>query len=163
MGRIRQDIMAGEPKDLLERMPSLGAAFRMLRKAFEWSRSPQQAWGQENLFRMQVGQDARHLYLLQQALAHPELLRRGLSAGRKVGGAQVALGTETGYEGLEPCALIGHSFGAGHWEGTLGVLGPMGMNYSHILEEVLAAARSLSDYVFARLAAAHDPGLAAQR
>lgn len=163
LGRIREDIMAGEPKDLLDRTPSLGAAFRLLRKAFEWERIPQRAWGQENLFRMQVGQDAQHLYLLQQALAHPDLLRRGLDQGRTVAGARVALGTETGFEGLEACALIGHRFGAGQWEGTLGVLGPMGMPYPRVLEAVVAAAQSLSDVVFGRIAAAHAPGATAGR
>lgn len=151
--RIRQDIMAGEPKEMLDRLPSLGAAFRMLRKAFEWDPAPQRVWGRENLFLMQAGQDARQLYLLQQALADPDLLRRGLGLARGVAGAQVALGTETGYEGLEECAIIGHAFGAGEWEGNLGVLGPMGMDYSRVLDAVTLAARTLSDFVAARLSA----------
>ncbi len=149
--RIRQDIMAGEPKEMLDRMPSLGAAFRMLRKAFEWDPPPQRVWGQEHLFLMQAGQDARRLYLLQQALADPDLLRRGLGLGRGVAGARVALGTETGYEGLEECAIIGHAFGSGEWEGNLGVLGPMGMDYARVLEAVTLAARTLSEFVADRL------------
>lgn len=148
--RIRQDVMAGEPKEILDRMPSLGAAFRMLRKAFEWDLPAQRAWGQEQVFQMQVGQDARRLYLLQQALADPDLLRRGLSLGREVAGARVALGTETGYEGLEESAVIGRAFGAEDWEGVLGVLGPMGMNYSRVLDGVTHAAQLLSAAVAAR-------------
>lgn len=148
--RIRQDVMAGEPKEILDRMPSLGAAFRMLRKAFEWDPPAQRAWGQEQVFQMQVGQDARRLYLLQQALADPDLLRRGLSLGREVAGARVALGTETGYEGLEESAVIGRAFGAEDWEGVLGVLGPMGMNYSRVLDGVTHAAQLLSAAVAAR-------------
>jgi len=158
LSRIRQDIMAGEPKEMLDRMPSLGAAFRMLRKAFEWDPVPQRVWGQAALFQMEVGQEARRLYLLQQALADPDLLRRGLGLGRGVAGAQVSLGTETGYEGLEECAIVGHAFGAGGWEANLGVLGPMGMNYSHVLGEVTLAARTLSDVVAARFADAGQDG-----
>jgi len=156
--RIRQDIMAGQPKELLDRIPSTGAAFRMLRKAFEWDRQPPRIWGQENLLQMRVGQDAERLYQIQAALADPDLLVRGLGLGRSVACAQIALGTETGYAGLEACAMIAHPFGAGAWQGMLGVLGPMGMNYTRALESVVPAARSLSDFVMARFAAAHRPG-----
>ncbi len=158
LSRIRQDVMAGEPKEILDRMPSLGAAFRMLRKAFEWDQPAQRVWGQEQVFQMQVGQDARRLYLLQQALADPDLLRRGLSLGRGVAGARVALGTETGYEGLEDSAVIGHAFGEEDWEGVLGVLGPMGMNYSRVLEGVTHAAQLLSAAVAARQPPRHGSG-----
>jgi len=148
--RIRRDVMAGEPKEILDRMPSLGAAFRMLRKAFEWDPPAQRVWGQELVFQIQVGQEARRLYLLQQAVADPDLLQRGLGLGRDVDGARVALGTETGYEGLEDSALIGHAFGAGEWEGVLGVLGPMRMNYSRVLDGVTHASQLLSAAVAAR-------------
>jgi len=156
--RIRQDVMTGEPKEILDRLPSLGAAFRMLRKAFEWDLPAQRVWGQEQVFQIQVGQDARRLYLLQQALADPDLLRRGLSLGRGVASARVALGTETGYEGLEDSAVVGHAFGAGDWEGVLGVLGPMGMNYSRVLDGVTHAARFLSAAVAARQRPAQGSG-----
>ena len=148
--RVRQDIMSGEPKELLDRMPSLGAAFRMLRRAFEWDPPPQRIWGQEHLIPMQMGLDARRLFLLQQALADPHLLRQGLGLGRGVAGARVALGTETGYEGLVECAMIGHAFGSGGWEGTLGVLGPMGMNYPRVLDGLMGASAVLSQEVAAR-------------
>jgi heat-inducible transcriptional repressor len=152
LARIRQDIMAGEPKELLDRMPSLGAAFRMLRKAFEWDPPPQRIWGQERLLLMPAGQDGRHLYLLQQALADPALLRRGLGTGRGVAGARVSLGTETGYAALAECALVGHPFGAAGWSGTVGVLGPMSLNYPRVLDSVVRAAQTLSSAAGMRLA-----------
>jgi heat-inducible transcriptional repressor len=145
LSRVRQDIMTGEPKELLDRMPSLGAAFRMLRKAFEWDPPAPRAWGQERLLHMPAGQAGRPLFLLQQALADPELLRRGLGTGRIVAGARVSLGTETGYEALAECALVGHPFGAAGWSGTVGVLGPMSLNYTRVLDSVVRTAQTLSD------------------
>jgi len=155
LARIRQDIMSGEPKDLLARMPSVGSAFRMLRKAFEWEAPAQRAWGQERLLGMAAGQDGPRLFMLQQALADRELLRRGLHAGRGVAGARVSLGTETGYSALEDCALVCHSFGAGDWAAILGVLGPMSLNYPRVLDSVVRAAQTLSAAASRRLA---EPG-----
>ena len=49
--KIRGDIMSGEPKELLENLPSMGAAYRLLRKAFDWDKSTGwHVWGTENLY-----------------------------------------------------------------------------------------------------------------
>jgi heat-inducible transcriptional repressor len=151
LGRVRQDIMTGEPKDLLDRMPSLGAAFRMLRKAFEWETPPQRIWGEAHLFDMPA-ESPQHVYQRQQALAHGNLLLQGLGTGRGVADARVALGTETGVEALSDCALIGHAFGSGGWEGRIGVLGPMSLNYPLVLDSVVRAAHTLSAAVATRSA-----------
>ncbi len=143
--RIRRDIMAGEPKDALEQMPSLGAAFRMLRRAFEWDESPEgRDWGREHLLRFPQGQSVQRLALFSRILDDPALLLNAQAAGRPLEGGWVSIGTETGYRGLEDCSVLGHPFGLGDWEGQIGVLGPMGMNYSQVLHITTQAANALT-------------------
>lgn len=143
--RIRRDIMAGEPKDVLEQMPSLGAAFRMLRRAFEWDDVLEaRDWGRDNLARFPQGQSAQRLALFGRILGDPALLQNARAAGRPIESGWVSIGTETGYRGLEDCSIVGHPFGLEAWEGQIGVLGPMGMNYSHVLQLTTQAADALT-------------------
>jgi heat-inducible transcriptional repressor len=143
--RIRRDIMGGEPKDVLERMPSLGAAFRMLRKAFEWEEGAESLhWGRDNLLRMPQGRDPQRLMLFGRILSDPALLPNVQSHGREVESGWVSIGTETGYRGLEDCSIVGHPFRLDGWEGQIGVLGPMGMNYGHALQWTTHAAEALT-------------------
>jgi heat-inducible transcriptional repressor len=143
--RIRRDVMAGEPKDVLERMPSLGAAFRLLRRAFEWEDGPESRnWGREHLLRSAQGQDPQRLMLFARILSDPLLLPNARANGRAVESGWVSIGTETGYRGLEDCSIVGHPFRVDGWEGQLGVLGPMGMNYGHALQLTTQAAEALT-------------------
>ncbi|HUJ73856.1 MAG TPA: hypothetical protein VL359_03320, partial [bacterium] len=121
LGRIREDIMRGEPKELLERMPSMGAAFRMLRRAFEWD-APQRPllWGEENLVPLLAEAGPEEHLRLHRALHDPALLTQSLAGGLAVHGARVSIGTGTGYRGLEECAVVGQPFGTPSWEGWLG-------------------------------------------
>jgi len=145
---IRGDIMAGEPKELLAEMPSLGAAFRMLRKAFEWADLPQnRIFGQENLYRIPECQGSERLALVHQALHDDEFMHRTLSQGRVVGPGRIAIGTETGYAGLDRCALVGVPFTWRDWQGIVGVLGPMRMDYGLVLSLAAQAATAVSRHL----------------
>ena len=145
---IRRDIMAGEPKEVLETMPSLGAAFRLLRRAFEWEEPGQgETWGRENILRWEENHDPRRLVLFGRALADPHLLANVRQAARGVNGGWVAIGTETGYRGLERNSVAGHDFGLGDWRGHIGVLGPMRMNYGKVLTSVAHAAQMLGGFL----------------
>ncbi len=156
--RVRRDIMAGEPKQLLASMPSLGAAFRMLRRAFEWQEGAEQrVWGREHMLPWWPEDGPGRQLLFLQALADPNLLERALEESRPVGAARISIGTETRYPGLEDCSVVAHPFGTGEWLGQLTVLGPMRMNYPHVLHLVGQGAQVLTDQLQARLpqAAAH--------
>jgi heat-inducible transcriptional repressor len=143
--RIRSEIMAGEPKPVLANMPSLGAAFRMLRRAFEWEEGPaHRVWGREHLLRLREGHDPRRQLQFQQVLGDPDLLPNSRAAGRPVEDGWVSIGTEIGYRGLEDCSIVGFPFGLGDWEGQLGVLGPMGMNYVQAVALAGEAAAALN-------------------
>lgn len=145
---IRDDIMAGEPKDLLADMPSLGAAFRMLRKAFEWNEEPKhRVWGMDNLYRMPECQDSELLVLIHKALEDPGFLTATLERARRVGGGWISLGTETGYAGLEMCALVGYPFAWREWRGLLGILGPMRMNHANVLGLAATAGQALGEHL----------------
>jgi heat-inducible transcriptional repressor len=146
--RIRRDVMAGEPKGLLEEMPSLGAAFRMLRRAFEWEDEPDRpAWGMEHFYGIPECNDPQQLLLLHHALADPDFLGRTLQRGRAIQGGWIAIGTETGQPGLENCALVALPFGFREWEGRLAVLGPMRMDYSRVFSLAARCAERISGYL----------------
>lgn len=156
---VRRDIMAGEPKQLLEDMPSLGAAFRMLRRAFEWEDEPDRpAFGFENFFSIPEFQDPAQLLLLHRAASDPDFLDHTLSRARRVQNGWVAIGTETGYPGLEQCALVGFPFGLGDWSGRLAVLGPMRMDYARVFSLVGRATEVISQYLRNMAADADNAG-----
>jgi heat-inducible transcriptional repressor len=142
---IRRDVMTGEPKEVLERMPSLGAAFRLLRRAFEWEEGPEgRCWGRDNLLYMPQAQDPQRLQFFHRILGDPALLSNAVANSHAVEGGWVSIGTETGYRGLEDCSIAGHAFGAAGWQGQIGVLGPMGMNYGLVLQLTAQAASALT-------------------
>lgn len=145
---IRNDIMAGEPKEILESMPSLGSAFRMLRKAFEWEQEPQRNfWGEENLFHLPEIQSPKHMEMLMERLKDPALLENGFAHGRKVEKGRISIGTEIGYQGLDNFAMVGFPFGWSNWEGQLAILGPMRMDYNHIFNLTGQIAENLNQFL----------------
>jgi heat-inducible transcriptional repressor len=145
---VRQDIMAGEPKGLLEQMPSLGAAVRMLRRAFEWQDEPDRhLWGLENFFDLPEFTGPRELRRVHRALSDPDLLQRTLEHARPIQGGWIAIGSETGYPGLEQCALAAYPFGHGEWQGRLAVLGPMRMDYPRVFGLVARSADVVTQYL----------------
>ena len=145
---VRNDIMAGEPQELLSGMPSLGTAFRMLRKAFEWREAPLlRVWGLDNLYRIPECNDPERLAIVHQALYDTAFLPRVLSQARGVGGGWIAIGTENGIHGLESCALVGYPFGWGGWRGLMAVFGPMRMDYGRVLAQTAQCAGLLNHHL----------------
>ncbi len=145
---IRADVMSGEPKRVLQDMPSLGAAFRMLRKAFEWEHEPERPmWGLEHFFRIPELQHPAQLLHIHQATSDPHFLPRALARARRIEGGWIAIGTETGYAGLEECALVGFPFGLWDWQGRLAVLGPMRMDYARVFGLTARCAEEISDHL----------------
>ncbi|HKI97508.1 MAG TPA: hypothetical protein VKB51_03435 [bacterium] len=145
---IRRDVMAGGPKRMLEDMPSLGAAFRMLRRAFEWAEEPdRQVWGMEHFYRIPECQEPEQLLMIHRALADPDLLTHTLARARQIQGGWIAIGTETGYRGLENCALVALPFGLGDWRAQLAVLGPMRMDYARVFSFTARSAQAISGYL----------------
>jgi heat-inducible transcriptional repressor len=145
---VRRDIMAGEPKSLLEDMPSLGAAFRMLRRAFEWDdEADRPQWGLEHFFGFPECNDPRRLALIQRAIGDPEFLPRTLARARPIREGWIAIGTEIGQPGLEGCALVASAFGLGEWQGQLAVLGPMRMDYASVFGLVTRSTQTVSQFL----------------
>jgi transcriptional regulator of heat shock response len=140
--------MAGEPKEILENMPSLGAAFRLLRKAFEWQEeSDRRVWGEENLFQIDEFRDPDLLFGLHRALADPNLLRHALANSRQIDHGLVSIGTETAYPGLESSSVVGFPFAWEHWQGWIGVLGPMRMDYALVFHLTSRVAEEIRSYL----------------
>lgn len=145
---VRDDIMAGEPKEILGAMPSLGAGFRMLRKAFEWNDVPGwRFWGESNLFHVPEWSDAEQLLRLHRILRDPALLERALGQGRQIEGGTVSIGTELSCPGLEDGALVAFPFGWGPWQGRMAVLGPMRMEYAQVFNLTAQVSRELSTFL----------------
>jgi heat-inducible transcriptional repressor len=145
---IRRDVMSGEPKRLLQDMPSLGAAFRMLRRAFEWPDEPDRpVWGMEHFCSIPECQGPQQLLRIHNALTAPDFLMHALARARHIQGGWVAIGTETGYPGLENCALVAYPFGLGDWQAQLAVLGPMRMDYGRVFGLTVRSAEALSGYL----------------
>ena len=71
-----------------------------------------------------------------------------LAGGRQVEGSLVAIGTETGYPGLESSSVVAFPFSSGDgWTGTIAVLGPMRMDYSLVFQLVSQAAATLEHHL----------------
>lgn len=73
------------------------------------------------------------------------LLREALLPAMDTHGVAVAIGTESGLQGMRNCSLITRSYkGATNQAGTLGVLGPLSMDYRRTMPLVGFIARRLS-------------------
>ena len=92
--------------------------------------------------------DARRaLKLLEERSTLKDLLARTTSASN-VGGLQVLIGGEGGWEELRQCSMVLARYGVpGMATGTLGVLGPMRMSYARTIPTVRYVAALLSDLV----------------
>src|SRR5690349_4909193 len=92
---------------------------------------------------MVQGQDPERLMLFGRILSDPLLLPNASSGARAIESGWVSIGTDTGYRGLEDCSIVGHPVMLEGWNGHLGVLGPMGMNYGHALQLATQCAEAL--------------------
>ncbi|MDH5753343.1 MAG: hypothetical protein OEZ59_13110, partial [Deltaproteobacteria bacterium] len=145
---IRKDIMSGEPREHLESMPSLGAAFRMLRKAFEWRETPEVAsWGWENMLNIMEFSHPAQVQDMMEALETPGLLPLALRHGHPISRGRVALGTELGHHSLEHGALMVFPVQYRQWQALIGVFGPMHMNYAQVVHHIGQAADYLTGHL----------------
>ncbi len=89
----------------------------------------------------------RALRLFEERSTLRDLLAR-TSANSNVGGLQVLIGSEGGWEELRQCSMVLARYGVpGLATGTLGVLGPMRMSYARTIPTVRYVADLLSDMV----------------
>lgn len=89
----------------------------------------------------------RALKLFDEPSALQDLLARA-STGSTVGGLQVLIGGEGGWEELRQCSMVLARYGVpGLATGMLGVLGPMRMSYARTIPTVRFVAGLLSDLV----------------
>jgi len=96
----------------------------------------------------------RALKLFEERSALQDLLAR-TTFNSTVGGLQVLIGGEGGWEELSDCSMVLTRYGvAGLATGTIGVLGPMRMSYSRTIPTVRFVAGVLSDLVNDRIAGA---------
>src|SRR5215210_2608218 len=93
--------------------------------------------------------DARRaLKLFEERSTLQDLLARTLATNNNVGGLQVVIGGEGGWEELRQCSMVIARYGVpGMATGTLGVLGPMRMSYARTIPTVRYVAGLLSDLV----------------
>ncbi|MBI3739808.1 MAG: hypothetical protein HY258_12240, partial [Chloroflexi bacterium] len=97
--------------------------------------------------------DARRaLKLFEERSTLQDLLARS-TTNSAVGGLQVLIGGEGGWEELSQCSMVLARYGVpGMATGTLGVLGPMRMSYARAIPAVRYVAGVLSDLVNDRIA-----------
>ncbi len=89
----------------------------------------------------------RALRLFEQRATLQDLLAR-TTLNSAVGGLQVLIGGEGGWEELDQCSMVLARYGVpGLATGTLGVLGPMRMSYARTIPTVRFVAGLLSDFV----------------
>ncbi len=94
----------------------------------------------------------RALRLFEERSTLQELLARALT-NSNVGGLQVLIGGEGGWEELRQCSMVLARYGVpGLATGALGVLGPMRMSYARAIPTVRFVAGLLSDFVNDRIA-----------
>jgi heat-inducible transcriptional repressor len=93
--------------------------------------------------------DARRaLKLFGERATLQDLIARTLAMNNNVGGLQVVIGGEGGWEELRQCSMVIARYGVpGMATGTLGVLGPMRMSYARTIPTVRYVAGLLSDLV----------------
>lgn len=98
----------------------------------------------------------RAIRLLEERNTLQDLLAR-TTTNSAVGGLQVLIGNEGGWEELGDCSMVLARYGVpGFATGTLGVLGPMRMSYARTIPTVRFVAGLLSDLVSERLAGTQD-------
>jgi heat-inducible transcriptional repressor len=89
----------------------------------------------------------RTLRLFEERSTLQDLMARA-STNSNVGGLQVLIGGEGGWEELRQCSMVIARYGVpGMATGTLGVLGPMRMSYARTIPTVRYVAGLLSDLV----------------
>jgi heat-inducible transcriptional repressor len=89
----------------------------------------------------------RTLRLFEERSTLQNLMARA-STNSTVGGLQVLIGGEGGWEELRQCSMVLARYGVpGMVTGTLGVLGPMRMSYARTIPTVRFMAGLLSDLV----------------
>lgn len=152
--RVRREIMSGGPQELLEEMPSLGAAFRMLRRAFEWSQTPLlRSWGRERLYELPECAKVDVLIPLERICTSPGSLQEILKRAFPVHGLLAAMGETIGTGGLAAFSLLCAPFGWGEWRGWWGVIGPMWMDYERMIPLLLDRTAHLDAGLAQRVAA----------
>jgi len=98
----------------------------------------------------------RALKLLEERTTLQDLLAR-TTTNSAVGGLQVLIGGEGGWEEISECSMVLARYGVpGLATGTLGVLGPMRMSYARTIPTVRFVAGLLSDLVNERMTGAQD-------
>jgi len=81
-----------------------------------------------------------------QALEEKGFLLKLLDQGLKTPGVQLVIGSEFDHRQMEDCSLVTASYGTPDSpRGTLGVIGPMRMNYSRVIPLVAYTARLLTE------------------
>jgi len=99
----------------------------------------------------------RALRLLEERTTLQDMLVR-TTTNSMVGGLQVLIGGEGGWEELSECSMVLARYGVpGLATGTLGVLGPMRMSYARTIPTVRFVAGLLSELVNERMTGAQDP------
>ena len=89
--------------------------------------------------------DQPTLWIISGAAALISLLVALLDRSRKVPGTQVFFGSDSGFDELSGCSLITASFTSGRGAtGTIGIIGPVRMPYSHIIPPVDGSDRLIS-------------------
>ncbi len=101
--------------------------------------------GEANLLAFPELSDREKLKRLFDAFNAKQDLLSLLDQSMAVGGIQIFIGGESGYESLEPCSVVTAPYEVdGKIVGTLGVVGPTRMSYNRVISIVDVTARLLS-------------------
>lgn len=121
------------------------AAVEMAHKVVDQEDEDLVVSGESNLLDVPELGDISKLRRLFDAFSAKRDLLHLLDQSMRVGGVQIFIGSESGYEALEECSLITAPYEAGgQIVGTLGVIGPTRMAYEQIIPIVDITARLLS-------------------
>lgn len=95
--------------------------------------------------------DLEKMKLLLKAFEQKSMLVALLDRSRKTPGTQVHFGSESGIEELSGCSLITASYTSGRGAiGTIGIIGPVRMPYSHVIPLVDCSARLISQMLITK-------------
>ncbi len=139
LSNIRQDVMVGKPQAVLANMPSIGSAFRLLRRAFEWDDAPRPYyWGKKTIYRWLKFENIQQIKQIEKYFQDPQPLLEVLKQGHSITHSanpknelKVAIGSDLPH--FSSISITGCSVQLNQWQAWIALLGPIWMNYQQMI------------------------------
>ncbi|MBI5287073.1 MAG: heat-inducible transcription repressor HrcA [Deltaproteobacteria bacterium] len=147
----------GKEKNLYDRL--MAKALEMGKKAFmEGDEGDVYVGGRVNIIdQPEFAKDVERMKALFKAFEEKGILVKLLDRGFEAGGVQIFIGSENELSEIKGCSLVTSTYGSGGYVlGTLGVIGPIRMDYSRVIPLVDWTARLLGDMLTTKVAEGRD-------